>query len=85
MWGRTWGDDFEPTLKKSDAHVAIRNPQGIHRLSAAAIKYITEAGRHADGDRIPYSRIVNDREQRHKHLIQPRIDGETITLKSRIP
>jgi integrase len=29
--------------------VAFRNPQGIHRLSAAAIKYITDPGWHSDG------------------------------------
>ena len=27
----------------------IRSPQGIHRLSPAAIKYIVEPGWHADG------------------------------------
>ena len=29
--------------------MAFRNPQGIHRLSAAAIKYINDPGWHADG------------------------------------
>jgi hypothetical protein len=39
---------FEPRSTEPDTYY-IRNAQGIHRLSAAAIKYMTDPGWHSDG------------------------------------
>lgn len=47
-WGKTWGNSFRIPVDKV-VRVQMKNPQGIHRFSAASIKHIDEPGWHADG------------------------------------